>query len=176
MLRKILYKLTAKRPARLINLNGERYLERYYIGKLFGATFYLHRFIKADAREPLHNHPWGWGRSLVLAGSYIESRVTDISAATSGGVLTERSRVSWWSVVNGNTFHRIEASEPETWTLFFHGPRTMVRCGSCSKPKGWGFLDKGVDCVVFTPYLSTQPTEWWHKAPAGCKAGRAPFN
>lgn len=175
MIAKILHKLTAKRPARLIKLDGAPYLERYYVGQLFGATFYLHRFIKADPREPLHNHPWKWGRSLILSGSYVEARVVDMTVATDSGALLDRRRVRWWSVVDGNTFHRIEGAERETWSLFFHGPRVRIKSGQCSRAKGWGFLDKGLDCVVYTPYLSDQPAEWWHKAPTGEKVGREPF-
>src|SRR5271170_2836454 len=35
---------------------------------------YLHKFHRGDSDEALHNHPWLWSRSFVLAGGYIEER------------------------------------------------------------------------------------------------------
>ena len=181
MINRLLYQLTARLPCRLIpRAENEPYLERYYVGQLLGVTFYLHRFVSSDEEPHLHNHPWNWGRALVLAGSYDEEYVTDLCphATPSGGsgCLTETHRVRWWNKVNGNHFHRIANAQPGTWTLFFHGPRSQVRLGQCSKPKGWGFLENfyGVgihNVTVFRPFPVTSGA-WWLTAPKGREAGR----
>jgi len=160
----LLMKITAKRPVRRIDVNDAPYLERYYMGRLFGVTFYLHRFRSSDSEPHLHNHPWKWGRSLVLAGSYIEERVVDLAPATLSGCLVAWNRVSFWSKVNGNDFHRIASAKPDTWTLFMHGERQRVDAGCASVAKGWGFLEKTGDGVLFTPAPANHQPEWWHTA------------
>lgn len=184
MINKLLYKLTAGLPCRLIPRDeDEPYLERYYLGQLFGVTFYLHRFVSSDEEPHLHNHPWNWGRALVLSGSYNEEVVTDLcphaTPAGGSGCLTETRRVRWWNSVNGNHFHRIANAQPGTWTLFFHGARTRVRMGQCSKLKGWGFLENfyGVgihNVTIFRPFPVTSG-EWWLKAPKGRDSAREPL-
>ena len=80
---KFLYWLTARLPCRIINgPNGEPYLERYFLFSLFslfGWTAYIHRFVDNDPNRGLHDHPWAWSCSLVLAGGYHELRATDLS-------------------------------------------------------------------------------------------------
>lgn len=173
MVSKLLYRLTANRPCRLIQLDSGPYLERYYIGQLFGLTFYLHRFVSADSERHLHNHPWRWGRSLILSGSYIEERVLDICPhASSSGCMTETRRIKWWNVVNDNTFHQISAAEPNTWTLFFHSERVTVDHGAGKILKGWGFLESAdSELTIFRPFYSSN-SEWWLTAPKGRDAGR----
>lgn len=179
MINRLLYRLTANLPARLIKLETGPYLERYYLGRLFGVTFYLHRFVSSDTERHLHNHPWTWGRALVLSGGYDEEYVTDLTTATQSGCLVETRRISWWNRVNGNHFHRIANAAPGTWTLFFHGPRAMIRCGMASKRKHWGFLQHGYavgyhDCVMFVPYPG-RSSDWWKEAPKGRDVGREPL-
>ena len=189
MINKLLYKLSGRLPCRLINrlpyqlTNHEEslpYLERYYVGELFGVTFYLHRFV-ADAEERhLHNHPWTWSRAAVLTGSYIEEVATDIcpfaTPAGGSGCITETRKIRWWNKINGNHFHKIVKTEPGTWTLFFHGARQRVKVGQCSKLKGWGFLENfcgagGQVVTVFRPF-PVSSREWWLTAPKGAEAGR----
>ena len=168
---KLLFKLTARLPCRLIKVNGP-YLERYYLGQLFGVTFYLHRFVSSDRERHLHNHPWGWGRALVLAGRYDEEYVGTNTVLVSGTFFTSRAiithRIRWWNKVNGDHFHRISNARPGTWTLFFHSPRVQVN----GKLKGWGFLEKG----KFTPYpyplRETDEPRWWVNAKLGRDIGR----
>lgn len=179
---KLLYVLTARLPARLIKLDTGPYLERYYVGTLFGVTFYLHRFVSSDTERHLHNHPWTWARALVLSGGYLEESVVDICPhAGPDGVITKKTRVRFWNTVNGNLFHRISEAKPGTWTLFFHGERQQVDTGHYLTPKGWGFLERtylvGVhDAVVFRPFPSAS-TEWWKTAEmkTGATIGRAPL-
>ena len=181
MINKLLYKLSDRLPCRLINREGGLpYLERYYVGELFGVTFYLHRFV-ADAEEKhLHNHPWTWSRAAVLAGSYIEEVATDIcpfaTPAGGSGCITEMRKIRWWNKINGNHFHRIVKIEPGTWTLFFHGARQRVKVGQCSKLKGWGFLEAfcspGLHGATVFRSFPVSSGEWWLTAPKGAEAGR----
>lgn len=176
---RLLYRLTANTPARLIKLDGRPYLERYYVGRLFGVTFYLHRFVSSDSERHLHNHPWGWGRALVLSGGYDEEVVTDLapSAGPSGCAVTTR-RVRFWNRVNGNHFHRIANAAPGTWTLFFHGRRVELpfEGGPGYVSKGWGFLER-VEAgdgyaTGFFPFKHSPSGPWWLDAPKGRDVGR----
>ena len=174
---KLLYWLAGFLPVRLIQLDGRPYLERYYLGQLFGVTFYLHRFVSSDTERHLHNHPWKWGRAIVLAGGYVEEFVRDLCPlAGSNGCVTDHRYIGFWNRVDGNSFHRIAAASPGTWTLFFHGPRQMILRGGASVPKGWGFLER-LDCedgptlTVFRPFPSGEPG-WWRKAPPGARSKR----
>lgn len=176
MLNKFLFWLTGRLPVRFINLDAGPYLERYYLGQLFGITFYLHRFVSSDSERHLHNHPWGWGGSLILCGSYIEERALDLCpAAGPAGCLTERIRRSWYNQVNGNTIHRIHDAAPGTWTLFFHGPRQFVDTPGGIEQKGWGFFEhienEHMGATMFLPYPVSHG-EWWHSAPKGIDGGR----
>lgn len=176
----LLYKFTARLPCRLIKLDSGPYLERYYVGKLFGVTFYLHRFVSPDTERHLHNHPWGWGRAIVLSGGYDEEVVTDLTTTTESGCMIKNRRIRFYNCVNGNHFHRIANAAPGTWTLFFHGRRTMIKCGMVSRPKGWGFLQHGYavgahDCVQYVPYPRASEPTWWVDAPTGENAGREPL-
>lgn len=181
MLNKLLYNYTAGLKCRLIaRVPGERYLERYYIGALFGVTFYLHRFVSSDEELHVHNHPWARAASFVLCGGYDEEVATDICpAAGPSGCVTFNRRVNWFNTIYGSTFHRITGADPGTWTLFCHGKRERVP-GS-AKLKGWGFLHcpppwkSAEPRTVFTPYPPSKQPEWWHEAPYGRNAGRAPL-
>ncbi len=125
--------LTRNRPARLIKLNRQPYLERLYIGSLFGVQVVLHRFLSCDGEQGVHNHPWRYGLSVVLRGGYVEERAFDLHPKR--GALVRTRCVNWLSVVNGNTFHRIARIKPGTWTLFMHTRRDHA--------KGWGFVEPG---------------------------------
>lgn len=174
MINRLLFKLSAGLRCRLITINDKPYLERYYMGELFGVTFYLHRFVSADRERHLHNHPWGWARALVLSGGYDEESVHDLTIATPTGCLIQTRRVNWWNRVNGNHFHRIANAAPGTWTLFFHGPRVQIGEGMATYAKGWGFLERDTDTVRFRPFLSAN-SNWKDTAPFGRDAGRVPL-
>ena len=175
MIRRMLFQLTANLPCRLIDLDGEPYLERYYLFSFRKVTFYLHRFVSSDSERHLHNHPWGWGSALVLAGSYLEEKAVDICPqASESGCVTEMRVVRWCNSVNGNKLHRIHKAKPNTWTLFIHGPRVVLSDGEF---KGWGFVkrisDRGKDASLFFPF-PTHDTKWWTCAPKGMDSGRLP--
>ncbi len=127
---KILYKISGNLPCRLIDIEGNPYLERYYVGSIFGLTFYLHRFVSADSERNLHDHPWAMAVSFVLSGSYIESRLKYFDAKRGNGVCVQQNPVRWFNIILARCFHLIGQAKPETWTLFIH----------TKKIKGWGFL------------------------------------
>lgn len=181
MINRLLYKLTAGLPCRLISLDSGPYLERYYVGQLFGVTFYLHRFVSSDSERHLHNHPWSNGASIILSGSYVEEVVLDMTGADPSGVLTEKRLKSWFNRVDGNHFHRIHDAAPGTWTLFMHGARERLPNG---KPKGWGFIEcnhVGWDngqfsgsyyMPTFRPQAPSTAADWWLTAPTGADSER----
>lgn len=173
MLRKLLFKLTANLPCRLITRDGTPYLERYFLCQVFGLTFYLHRFVDSDGDDEVHNHPWD-SIALCLAGGYREERATGL-CITQGWQSRYRSifpgRVNR---IRANDFHRILHTKPETWTLFIHGQLQL----------GWGFLRhdrdgryrNGAQVVFHQPYPLTNGSKWWLAAPIGRRSGRAPLN
>lgn len=175
MIKKLLYKLTSNLPCRLIKLDSGPYLERYYVGKLFNTTFYLHRFVSSDSERHVHNHPWTWGRALVLTGGYEQDEVCDLCPdLNTYGALTRVKKIRFYNKVNHNTFHRILSVKPDTWTLFFHGPRLQID----GQDKGWGFLEKKklaewpyTPMTVFTSHKSASDG-WQNTAPKGRDAGR----
>lgn len=144
-MRQLLMRLTADLPCKVIKEGDVVFLERCYIGTLFGVTFYTHRFLASDPDRGLHDHPWRWALSLLLCGWYLEERRgyaspvlrrLDAKMAAMGlrqeGVHTRQ--VHWVNWLRGDDFHRVVLpyGVREVWTLFMH------RSGPNAKP--WGFL------------------------------------
>jgi len=124
---KILYKITAQLPCRLIDVDCSPYMERYAMPKWLrtalkriGFTVYLHRFVSADS----------------------EQRVTGLDIEK--GWISKLQTIRWFNRLGGLDFHCITKPKPNTWTLFIHGPRT----------KSWGFLE-AID--TGTIYTMTSP-------------------
>lgn len=176
MIRRLLTRIADRLPARCIPIGGEPYLFRYYLGRVFGVTFYLHEFVRADAERWLHDHPWRLSLGVVLAGEYVEERMTGLSPYT--GPVVKQRRVRWLNIITGSTAHRITEPRPGTWTLFIH----------TRKKKAWGFYefaqsptwrtpandniigaDSGV--VYHQPFPSTDP-DWHLQAPRGADLKR----
>lgn len=149
MMKRFLYWLTSKLPARAISGDrGEPYLERYYLFGLFRVRAYIHRFVASDPDRGLHDHPWGWSVSLLLVGEYREIR---------HGMM-RRLLPGFFNLIRGKDFHRILLDpDEEVWTLFIHGPRV----------KGWGFLRDG-KYRPFAVHKDDYPSRsWWRTAPRG---------
>lgn len=153
MIRPLLYQLTNRLPARVINDGNAPYLERYYVGTVFGVRFYLHQFVGSDPDRGLHDHPWPWAFSVILAGSYLEE--------TRAGT----KPVRWFNFLTGDSFHRVILKERygrklPVWTLFAHRAK---------KTKRWGFLRPGGAGDQSQTYtLHPQSHDgWWHSAPRG---------
>lgn len=142
--------------------DGSVYLRRYRIfGWLPGdapkrCSLYLHHFVRSDEDRELHNHPWAWAVSLILAGGYQEELIHSTNLLDSPLPRRRFRRLATYLVhrkpgrlnfLRGDTFHRVasipseeggEAATRETWTLFLCGP----------KRSGWGFLTQ----AGFTPW------------------------
>lgn len=117
-MRRFLLWLTARLPVKVIGRPGAPYVEWYHVATFCGFRVQLHRFVRSDP-DGLHDHPWGWAFSLILAGWYIEER-RDCDRI--------RSRCYF---LTGDTFHRVVLPHgADVWTLFAHGPYV----------KHWGFM------------------------------------
>jgi hypothetical protein len=134
----------------IVDGEGTVYLKRYRVfGWLPGDkpcrySLYLHHFQREDQDRELHNHPWKYAVSLVLAGGYEEQLVIPKEKAADvmllGMTVQYRKRIFTWirrlrpfriNILRGDTFHRVHKLHgKETWTLFLCGP----------KASSWGFL------------------------------------
>lgn len=176
MLRKLLYRLTANRPARLIKRDDHPYLERYFMGRVLGITVYLHRFVGTDPDEGAHNHPWN-ALAICLAGGYKEARVTTLCPIDGWQQRYRFIRPCSFNRIRVSDFHQIVEMKPDTWTLFIHGRYRA----------GWGFLRKvvcsygldthGLRTEFHQPYplTSGSSTPWWMRSPKGSDVGREPL-
>lgn len=171
MINKFLFWLSGRLPCRLIYIDDMPYLERYSVGKWFGMSFYLHRFVGMDEEREVHDHPWAWAYSLVLTGSYLEEVVFALDLDR--GWLSGLHRIRWFNRLGPNVFHRIVRPAPRTWTLFVHGKRI----------KTWGFL-KHIDpggglsnklVMYYQPYDTKASAGWAEKCSRGCESRRAPL-
>ena len=53
-----------------------------------GPGLVLHRFVHSDPDRGYHDHPWGFGVSLILSGSYKEIKVSHSNRMMSQGRCT----------------------------------------------------------------------------------------
>ncbi len=148
-------KWVAKRiPHEIIKIDGEPYLTRFYLSgevnqRVMGEQpqFFLHRFHKSDQGRELHNHPYT-GTSLILAGGYIEERMTQLDAEGTAFTDVESGTQTFLpgdiNVLTLDDFHRTDLLDKRLgcWTLFVTGPRL----------KSWGFLNRNT--LDFFPYMS----------------------
>ena len=141
-MRKCLIKMTRNKPMKQIDVQGQPYLQRYYLGSLAGVQFWLHRFLSADGDRHHHNHPWR-ALSVVLAGRYTEHLL-------SGQNLTTRSRrpLGMPAIIGRNRTHRIGWNKPETWTLMIVGPRRFPF---------WSFINTDGS----EERVATSARDWW---------------
>lgn len=135
--------ITRTMPMKTIQVNGEDYLERYFVGKLNGTQEWLHRFLRADSERHLHSHPWdadstilcGWYEEEILCGNNIDKRT-----------------ITWHegdqNIITPDKIHRVLEVEPNTWT--------HMRVYPGRKPH-WYFID---DNGVKTQ-MDTSPEDWY---------------
>lgn len=159
---RILYWLTRNRPARLITIDGQPYMERYYLFRRLGWTCYLHRFVRNDSERHLHDHPWRQAYSLVLSGEYQEERMILLAGRST---LLWDQIVRWGNSINTKDIHRISGVMPETWTLFLHTHRV----------RPWGFFEPSAQGYRYEPYAGPNTTNWWRTAPLGKDINREPL-
>jgi hypothetical protein len=157
LIEQILWKLTSRLPQRIIDEEGRPYLERYYVGTVFGYRFYLHRFVASDPDRGLHDHPWQRAYSIILSGTYTE--LTRIGP----------KQVKWFNTLTHDKFHRVLLSELKyedmiipnpCWSLFFHTKDNINK---------WGFLKPvsvDQDTQIFAPHKYVREgsqKDWWLK-------------
>ena len=141
---KVCFKLGEKLPNRIIYRRGnEPYLTRHYIIRKFVRwlpSVYLHQFHESDEDQELHNHPWLWSLSIILAGSYREERLV-------GNSIKENIlKPGMLNFIRSNDFHRVDLLSNNVWTLFISGPR-LQEC----REKSWGFLNRYTKKFVYWP-------------------------
>lgn len=128
------------RWAYTIETDGSPYLTRILLSRLLklkdklGVGVYIHKFHRPDIDRHLHNHPWTRAFSVILSGSYIETRLAGTTTAT--------RRVRWFNSLTQHDYHKVESLEGDVWTLFITGARVQ----------DWGFMVDGVH-VPWKKYL-----------------------
>lgn len=152
---KLLQRFAMHLPLRIIDHEDNEYLRRYYLGTFIGVRIYLHNFVASDPVD-LHNHPWRFGISLLLSGTYQEER--------RWCRVPKQRTIRWFNLVNADTLHRVllfsdGAGNPiSVWSLFLH-TRLLT---------SWAQLkDKG----SFSQYVHKYPNyeredghSTWHKS------------
>lgn len=135
----------------IVGEDGTPYLSRY---RLHGwipdnqvetpCSVYLHNIHRADLDDALHSHPWAWSQTMVLHGGYRQT----VGLVRGDGSL-ELGGEQW--VAAGQScrhptgfVHRISEVLPDTWTLFFVGPKTS----------SWGFYVDGRGMVPWRERLA----------------------
>lgn len=151
MIAKLLHRLTANRPMRLIEIQGEPYLERYHIASLFGRSIWLHHFVRNDEERHVHDHPWS-ALSIVLTGAYLEE-IQHYSTTKLGqgySLFTFKNRKALgFNWIPATKRHRIASVIPGTWSLMLVGKR---------HGNGWHFYQGQ---KKYQPFASTGDD--WHK-------------
>lgn len=168
MLNRLLYRFSGRLPVRFIDIDGAPYLERYYVGSVCGITAYLHRFVSGDDERQVHDHPWGWAAAIVLAGGYVEERLTALCPDYGWLSTWRRMFPCRINVIRARDFHRVTSPKPGTWTLFITGPRV----------KSWGFytrLREARSVAYYQPFDTTGSTTWHLTAPRGEDVLRYPL-
>ena len=112
---------------RMIERDGEDYLERYFIYRGPLISIYIHRIWASDA-DDLHCHPW-WNFSLILKGSYFEHFLDGTCKHRKKGAFVFR---------DARSLHRLELpykSSGSTWSLFVKFKN--IRKWGFLTPSGW---------------------------------------
>jgi hypothetical protein len=140
--RALLARVAARLPVRVITgEGGDPYLYKFLVWQSGEGRdtwrVHLHRFVRSDADRELHNHPWRWAVSLILAGGYREEYRT---VEAKPQVAWQTKRPGSINVVLPSTFHRVDLLEHDCWTLFVSGPVVQ----------SWGFWDRFTG--AFTPW------------------------
>ncbi len=82
--------------------------------------WYLHRINAPDYTTEEHNHPWAYAKTWILRGGYCELRSAAPYWRNAGSTAELRP----------DDFHVNVIVRPNTWTLFYAGPKSGL---------GWGF-------------------------------------
>lgn len=114
-------------PSKTIYQNGEPYLIRYYIYPRNPRSdlderpsIKIHKILKSDDDDFLHDHPWDFA-SLILKGKYYEElEESRIKKFRPGKINFKPAR----------QFHRLHLKTDKVWTLVVTGKRK----------REWGFF------------------------------------
>lgn len=113
--------LVAGLDADKIDVDGEPYMERYFVSggpRQSGPSLRFHLILRSDPGIDLHDHPWDF-TSVILRGRYSEVTPTGQRSYGPGDVLVRKAE----------DLHRLVLGEGPVWTLVRTGP---VR-------RRWGF-------------------------------------
>ena len=131
-------------------LDGEPYLERYYVflrdRNRFPFNIFVHKFLKSDP-DDVHDHPWPFA-TLILKGGYWEWRPQFDAQGKKTGEIAKWYGPGSFRTAQATTYHRIELDPDITcWTLFMPG----------AKQRDWGFLVKN-KWIQWEEYLEQRKT------------------
>ena len=154
----IIIKITNYLPVKVIrDEKGIPFLYRYHIFALTkdGPGICIHNFVKSDARDAFHDHPWRRGLSFILCGGYNEQILNKDKKG-----YTEYRRNRWsFNKINGvDDHHRVTLDEnKDVWTLFMFEKRS----------KQWGLVSSDGLYKPMSITISDQDGGWWKENPAG---------
>ncbi|MGL4233216.1 MAG: hypothetical protein ACRDAM_15970 [Casimicrobium sp.] len=158
--KRILYRLTNNRPLRVIDEDGRPYLERYFLFRALGVRCYLHRFVGDDPARGLHDHPWPWALSIILAGWYREHRRDGVRI------------VRWFNWLNGDRFHRVTL--PTTFTDCLKDALRRSRSGRTLIIADADQTQNDNTCwsLFIHRDRATKPWGFWKETPGGLFEGK----
>ncbi len=114
-------------------------------------TGMLHLFHKSDesldahGTNWFHNHPFDWGFGIILAGGYMEERISGLNMI--GHRAFKPLSLNW---ITKDTFHRVDLLDGPCWTLFVMGPKTDT----------WGFKNPETgEFVGWREFLGLTPKD-----------------
>lgn len=167
-MKKLLYWISGYLRCRLIKIKGQPYLERYYVGKLFGVTFFLHRFVSGDGDRYLHDHPFSYSGAVILSGGYTEVVLKHLDPINGQVVKYRAFYPGRVNLISSSKFHKVISVKPETWTLFWHTKRI----------KHWGFMhfDRKKSTITYKNSFPPTNPNWQDHGLIGKLSGREPFN
>lgn len=104
---------------------GPGYMHRWYViprNRFF--NIYLHKIIRSDDDQALHDHPW-WSVSILLEGELLEFMETSYRVPKRFIPVVRSAELA----------HRLVVLDGPVWTLFITGPRIREWGFHC--PNGW---------------------------------------
>ncbi len=114
------------------------YLDRYILYENETGNLYVNHFMRDDADQELHSHPWH-ASSLILRGGYREEQRVPFAVDALQGSSARYHVVSRdfipgdVNALTPDTFHRVELFGHDCWTLFQTGPRVQEWSFWCRK-------------------------------------------
>ncbi len=146
----LLMQLTKELPMKIILIDDEPYLERYYVGKdSEGKQLWLHRILRGDPERWMHTHPFNC-ISTILVGWYKEYRAIIVKdgALSNQPIFIQTYKAGSVNVIKESTLHRIVEAEPNTWSYLVVDP---------GRKSTWKFLgEDGAEVVM------NSSSEDWH--------------